>query len=150
MRGGATQAESDGLLAWFACGVSSLCHARFVWRPRIVATSCGALIALGGCGGAAEDKVTEMTDVIVNTSASTRGQAQFVSSGVQISSPLSCDTQPSGEDFTVSCTGTSSDGKRLTMTGTATSVPGGSSLAGSFVGAANGQQVFSTECLGTC
>ena len=116
----------------------------------MVAFAAIALLALGGCGGAAEDKVTEVTDVIVNTAASTRGQAQFVLSGVQISSPLSCDTQPSGEDFTVSCTGTSSDGKALTMTGTATSVPGGSSLAGSFVGVANGQQVFSTECLGSC
>ena len=115
-----------------------------------MASSVAALLVLGGCGGAAEDKVTEVTGVIVNTAASTRGQAQFVSSGVQISSPLSCDTQPSGEDFTVSCTGTSSDGKKLSMTGTATSVPGGSSLAGSFVGVADGQQVFSTDCLGSC
>ena len=127
-----------------------LCQARTVWRIRAAASSVAALLVLGGCGGAAEDKVTEVTDVIVNTAASTRGQAQFVSSGVQISSPLSCDTQPSGEDFTVSCTGTSSDGKKLSMTGTATSVPGGSSLAGSFVGVADGQQLFSTDCLGSC
>ena len=127
-----------------------LCQARTVWRARLVIASSTALLALGGCDGAAEDKVTEVTDVIVNTAASTRGQAQFVSSGVQISSPLSCDTQPSGEDFTVSCTGTSSDGKKLSMTGTATSVPGGSSLAGSFVGVADGQQLFSTDCLGSC
>ena len=123
----------------------SHCVERSERRRQRVAT----LLVLAGCGGAAEDKVTEVTDV-VNTAASTRGQAQFVSSGVQISSPLSCDTQPSGEDFTVSCTGTSSDGKKLSMTGTATSVPGGSSLAGSFVVVTDGQQVFSTDCLGSC
>jgi hypothetical protein len=136
--------------AWLARKAGLLCHAHAVWRTLSVTASAAGLLALGGCSGAAEDKVTEVTDVIVNTAASTRGQAQFVSSGVQISSPLSCDTQPSADDFTISCTGTSSEGKKLSMTGTATSMPGGTSLVGSFVGSADGQQVFSTECLGSC
>ena len=36
------------------------------------------------------------------------------------------------------------------MTGTATSLPGGSSVAGNFVGTAGGTQVFSLDCLGDC
>ena len=91
-----------------------------------------------------------MTAVIVKTAASNRGQAALAEAGVEVSGPLSCTAEPSGDDYTVSCSGTSLDGRAVTVTGTATSVPGGSSVAGNFVGTAGGQQVFSADCLGDC
>jgi hypothetical protein len=91
-----------------------------------------------------------MTDLLVKTAASTQGQAELAASGVEVSGPLSCTTTPTGDDFTVSCSGTSVDGKAVTVTGTATSLPGGSSVAGSFVGTAAGAEVFSLDCLGSC
>jgi len=107
-------------------------------------------MSLVGCGSSGEKQVTEMTEVIVKTAASTRGQAALAAAGVEVSGPLSCTTTPSGDAFTVNCSGTSLDGRQVTVTGTATSVPGGTSVAGNFIGTAGGQQVFSSECLGDC
>ena len=116
-----------------------------------VGFALGAVVLLAsGCGSSGEEQVTKMTDLLVNTAASTQGQAAFVDAGVDVTSALSCNTQPSGDEFTVSCTGTSIDGKPITLTGTATSLPGGSSVAGNFVGTAAGSQVFATDCLGSC
>jgi hypothetical protein len=91
-----------------------------------------------------------MTAVIVKTAAAAQGQVALADKGVEVSGPLSCTAEPSGEEFTVSCSGTSLDGRPVSVTGTATSVPGGSSVAGTFTGSAGGQQVFTTDCLGSC
>jgi hypothetical protein len=107
-------------------------------------------LSLAACGASGEKQVTEMTEVIVRTAASTQGQAALSDAGVDVSGPLSCTTQPKGDQFTVSCTGTSLDGRAVTVSGTATSAPGGTSVAGTFVGTAGGQQVFSSDCLGDC
>jgi hypothetical protein len=109
-----------------------------------------ALLAASACGSGGEEQVTKMTDILVNTAASTQGQAELAAVGVEVSGPLSCNTQPSEDEFTVSCTGTSLDNKPVTVTGTATSLPGGSSVAGDFVGTAAGAQVFAVDCLGDC
>lgn len=116
----------------------------------LVAFLASLLLLTTACGGSGEEKVTQMTDLLVRTAASVQGQAELAEVGVEVSGPLSCATQPAGEDFAVSCTGTSLDGKAVTVSGTATSLSGGSSVAGTFVGTAAGTQVFSTDCLGTC
>ena len=107
-------------------------------------------LALGGCGSSAEEQVGEMTGVIVKTAASSQGQATLAKAGVEVSGPLNCTAEPAGDDFTVSCSATSVDGRAVTLTGTATSVPGGTSVAGQFRATANGQEVWSAECRGTC
>jgi hypothetical protein len=107
-------------------------------------------LSLAACGSSGEKQVTEMTEVIVRTAASTQGQTALSDAGVEVSGPLSCTTSPQGNEFAVSCSGTSLDGRAVTVTGTATSVPGGTSVAGDFVGTAAGQQVFSSDCLGDC
>jgi hypothetical protein len=109
-----------------------------------------SLAVLAGCGSSGEQQVTEMTAVIVKTAAANQGQAALAAKGVDVSGPLNCSVTPAGEDFSVTCSGTSLEGQPVTVSGTATSVPGGGSVAGSFVGTAGGQQVFSTDCLGTC
>lgn len=106
--------------------------------------------SLAGCGSSGTEQVTEMTAVIVKTAAGVQGQAALADAGIEISGPLSCTAEPDGEAFAVSCTGTSLDGRGVTLSGTATSVPGGQSVAGTFVATAGGQQVLSTDCLGQC
>lgn len=115
-------------------------------RHLMVLTS--VVVAVAGCGSSGEQQVEQMTETLVRTAASTEGQAELAGAGVEVSGPLSCQTTPSGDDFEVACTGTALDGRAVTVTGTATSLPGGSSVQGSFVGTAAGAQVFATDCLG--
>lgn len=105
---------------------------------------------MAGCGSDATEQVTEMTAVIVKTAASVQGQVALADAGIEVSGPLSCTAEPDGDNFAVRCSGTSLDGREVTLSGTATSVPGGQSVAGTFVATAGGQQVLSTDCLGQC
>lgn len=119
-------------------------------KAWVLAVSAVALLVVSGCGKSGEQQVAQMTEVLVRTAASVQGQAELAKVGVEVSGPLACTTQPSGDQFTVSCTSTSLDGKAVTVTGTATSLPGGSSVAGNFVGTAGATQVFALDCLGDC
>lgn len=107
-----------------------------------------ALLGLFGCGSSGEDQVKQMTETLVRTAASTQGQAELADAGVEVSGPLSCRTTPSQDEIEVTCEGTALDGRPVTVTGTATSMPGGTSVQGSFVGTAGGTQVFTLDCLG--
>jgi len=89
-----------------------------------------------------------MTEVLLRTAAATQGQAELAAAGVEVSGPLACTTQKQGDAIAVTCTGTSLDGRPVTVSGTATSLPGGTTVAGSFVGTAAGAQVFAKDCLG--
>ena len=89
-----------------------------------------------------------MTETLVRTAASTQGQAELARAGVEVSGPLSCQTTRSGSEIEVTCSGTALDGKPVTVTGTATSMPGGTSVQGSFIGTAGGAKVFTLDCLG--
>ena len=90
----------------------------------------------------------KMTETLVRTAASTQGQSELAKGGVEVSGPLSCQTTPDGDQIDVSCSGTALDGRQVTVTGTATSLPGGTSVQGTFVGSAAGVQVFALDCLG--
>lgn len=107
-----------------------------------------AAVAVAGCGSSGVEQVEQMTETLVRTAASTQGQAELADAGVEVSGPLSCKTTPQGDEIEVDCTGTALDGRAVTVAGTATSLPGGSSVQGTFVGTAAGTQVFATECLG--
>jgi hypothetical protein len=115
-------------------------------RLFVVLSSVGLVIA--GCGSSGEKQVEQMTETLVNTAASTRGQSELAEVGVEVSGPLSCQTTPKGDTFDVACSGTALDGRPVTVTGNATALPGGSSVQGSFVGTAAGTQVFALDCLG--
>lgn len=103
---------------------------------------------LAGCGSGGVEQVQKMEETLVRTAASTQGQAELANVGVEVSGPLSCQTTPSGDQFDISCTGTALDGRAVTVSGTATSLPGGTSVQGNFVGTAAGVQVFAIDCLG--
>ena len=117
-------------------------------RIRLVVALSSVVLVVAGCGSSGEQQVEQMTETLVNTAASTRGQAELADVGVEVSGPLSCQTTPQGDEIEVSCTGTALDGRPVTVDGTATSLSGGTSVAGAFVGTAGGTQVFSLDCLG--
>ena len=117
-------------------------------RIRLVVTLSTVALIVAGCGASGEKQVEQMTETLVNTAASTRGQAELAGVGVEVSGPLSCQTTPKGDTFDVACSGTSLDSRPVTVTGNATSLPGGTSVQGSFVGTAGGTQVFTLDCLG--
>jgi hypothetical protein len=89
-----------------------------------------------------------MTETLVRTAASTQGQAELAGVGVEVSGPLSCQTTQGQDEVEVTCGGTALDGRPVTVTGTATSMPGGTTVQGTFVGTAGGAQVFTLDCLG--
>ena len=89
-----------------------------------------------------------MTETLVKTAAETQGQRELAKVGVEVSGPLTCTTGRNGDDISLSCNGTALDGRQVSVTGTATSAPGGSTVAGQFIGMAAGQQVFALDCLG--
>ena len=115
---------------------------------RFLVALSSAVLVVAGCGSSGEQQVEQMTETLVRTAASTQGQAELADVGVEVSGPLSCQTAPNGEEIEVACTGTALDGRPVTVDGTATSLSGGTSVAGTFVGTAGGTQVFSLDCLG--
>ncbi len=117
-------------------------------RIRIVVVLSSAVLVLAGCGASGEKQVDQMTETLVRTAASTQGQAELAGVGVEVSGPLSCQTTPKGDTYDVACSGTALDGRPITVTGNAVTLPGGTSVQGSFVGAAGGTQVFALDCLG--
>jgi hypothetical protein len=108
----------------------------------------GLALVLAGCGSSGVDQVDQMTETLVRTAASTQGQAELAKVGVEVSGPLSCQTTPQGSDISVDCAGTALDGRPVSVSGTATSMPGGQAVEGTFVGTAGATQVFSLDCLG--
>jgi hypothetical protein len=118
-------------------------------RTRVVGGyALAAALLLVACGGGGEEQVASMTEVLVRTASATQGQAELAAVGVEVAGPLACTTQRDGDAITVSCSGTSLDGRPVAVSGTATSMPGGTAVAGTFVGTAAGTQVFAVDCLG--
>ncbi|HVQ87148.1 MAG TPA: hypothetical protein VMT88_03105 [Actinomycetes bacterium] len=103
---------------------------------------------LAGCGDSGTQQVKDVDELLVRTAASNQGPGVFAKYGADISGPLSCTSSQQSDGVQVSCTGTTLDGKAVQLTGTASSLAGGSSPTGSFVGTVDGQQVFSVSCLG--
>jgi len=109
---------------------------------------CLLVLAVAACGSNGEETVEQVDEVLVRTAAANLGQQELAKAGAQVSGPLSCSTTRQEGGVDISCSGTTVDGRAVEVTGTATSLPGGNTVKGSFVGTASGQQVFSLECLG--
>ena len=90
----------------------------------------------------------DVDELLVRTASSVQGQVALAKLGAQVSGPLSCTSAQTDAGVTVSCTGTTVDGKPVAVSGTATSLPGGNAVKGNFVGTVAGQQVFTSDCLG--
>ena len=118
-------------------------HSAAAFAPVLAALS---LILVSGCNG--EQQVADVDEVLARTAASVQGQAALAKVGVEVSGPLSCTSAQVDGGVSIECTGTSLAGQAVTLSGTATSLPGGSAVKGSFTATANGQQVLTADCLG--
>jgi len=107
-----------------------------------------ALPFLAACGSNGVQQVANMDEVLVRTATSVQGQAALSRAGAEVASPLSCTSSQVDGGVSVSCTGTTVDGKAVQLTGTATSLPGGNAVKGNFVATVDGQQVLTSDCLG--
>ena len=98
------------------------------------------------------DLVDQGTETVVRNLAATAGVGAFEREGFEVDGTLDCEASSSGgaERIEVRCTGSSSDGEELLLEGEATtgSAEIGDAMRGSFVGTADGDEVFQEECLG--
>ncbi len=104
----------------------------------------GSIFGLGACGSA-ERRIGEFA---LRNAASVAGSAEFANKGYPLEHRLRCTATVSTTDekATVACTGTTKDGRPVTLDGQADNQK---DLRGSFVGKVGGNAIFSRDCLGT-
>ena len=119
---------------------STLAAVLFLPLPHLVPLPCGGVQGLA----------TDVTEAAVAQG----GQDEFTTAGITLDGDLDCAATPSANattdadgvasDYSVSCTGTTTDGKEVTLEGDTSNPP--------FVGKVDGEEVFSRDCLGdeTC
>ena len=123
---------------------------------RIAVVSVVMLVGLAAGTACTEDQrgdlVDQGTEVVVRNLAATAGAGAFEREGFEVDGTLDCEASSSGgaEQIEVRCTGSSTEGDELVLEGDATtgSADIGDAVRGSFVGTADGREVFLEECLG--
>jgi hypothetical protein len=122
---------------------------------RIAVVSIVALFGLAGLACTEDqrgDLVDQGTEVVVRNLVATAGAGAFEREGFEVDGTLDCEASSSGgaEQIEVRCTGSSTEGEELVLEGDATtgSAEIGDVVRGSFVGTADGREVFQEECLG--
>src|SRR5438093_7264136 len=96
-----------------------------------------------------DDSIEAMARYIVGANST----KAFENEGVVVAGDLQCTATPTSgafvSDYSVECTGTSTEGEKLAVEATLRAKPGpGGSPQGSFVGTADGKEVFSKDCFG--
>ena len=122
---------------------------------RVTVVSAVVLLAFAGISCTEEqrgDLVDQGTEAVVRNIAAAAGAGAFEREGFEVDGPLDCEASSSGgaERIEVRCTGSSTEGEELVLEGDATtgSAEIGDAVRGSFVGTADGDEVFKEECLG--
>jgi hypothetical protein len=134
------------------------------FRPQLLLGAVLSLALLGACSSDDVDDAAESVSTAVDEAsndavetaarniASAQGEDEFSAANIDIDGDLTCEANAddAAEAVDISCTGTSADGQALTLEGTTDEIPGASvtELEGSFVGTADGQEVFSVDTLG--
>jgi hypothetical protein len=103
-------------------------------------------------GDAVEEASNDAVEATARNIASAQGEDEFSAADIEIEGDLTCEAtaDDAADSVDISCTGTSTDGQDLTLEGTTDEIPGASvtELEGSFVGTADGEEVFSVDTLG--
>ena len=103
---------------------------------------------------AVDEGTDDAAEAAARNLASAQGEDEFSAAGVDIEGDLTCEATATASDqvdtMQISCTGTSTDGQALALEGTTDEVPGASvtELEGTFVGTADGTEVFNVDTLG--
>jgi hypothetical protein len=119
--------------------------------PAVLLATSAVLVmaaALAGCDDTEKqlDKAKqEVGEFAVRNAAAVAGSAAFYENGHPLDKRLTCRADITSDNkATLTCTGTTKDGKPVTLDGTA---DGDSVEKGSYVGKVDGQEVFSKDCL---
>ena len=142
-------------------------HTDRTHRTHVLLAAVLSLALLGACSSddddGADDVAEDVGDAVDETSndaieatarniASAQGEDEFSAADIDIDGDLTCEASAddAADAVDISCTGTSTDGQDLTLEGTTDEIPGASvtELEGTFVGTADGQEVFSVDTLG--
>lgn len=103
-------------------------------------------------GDAVGEVGNDAVEVLARNLASAQGEDEFAAIDIEVDGDLTCEAAMTAEasEVDISCTGTSTDGQELAMVGQTSEVPGASAteLEGTFVGSADGEEVFSVDTLG--
>ena len=136
------------------------------FRAQLLLAPALSLALLGACSDdedGADEAAEDVTDAVDEASndavettarniASAQGEDEFSAADIDVEGDLTCEASADEEADAVdiSCTGTSTDGQDLALEGTTDEIPGESvtELEGSFVGTADGEEVFSVDTLG--
>ena len=117
----------------------------------------GLIIVLvaGGLGACSEGQelVDDTAELAARTIAAEGGEEGFANAGIEVDGDLECtSTSEGGADrVSVTCTGSGVDGEELAVEASVVMQGGdsGDEARGTFVGTADGEEVFSEECIGT-
>jgi hypothetical protein len=106
-------------------------------------------IGFAGCSSDAEKELNHAKEKIgefaIRNAAAIAGSAAFKENGYPLEKRLVCTANVTSDNTaTLACTGTTKDGKPVTLDGTADDDSAGK---GSFVGKVDGHEVFSQDCL---
>ena len=136
------------------------------FRAQLLLAPALSLALLGACsddddgvddaaedvGDAVDEASNDAIEAAARNIASAQGEDEFSDAGIDLEGDLSCEANADeGADAVdISCTGTSTDGQDLALDGTTDEIPGASvtELEGTFVGTADGEEVFSVDTLG--
>jgi hypothetical protein len=103
-------------------------------------------------GDAVDEASSDAVEATARNIASAQGEDEFSAADIDIEGDLTCEAtaDEAADAVEISCSGTSTDGQDLALEGTTDEIPGASvtELEGSFVGTADGEQVFSVDTLG--
>lgn len=101
---------------------------------------------------AVDEGTNDAAETAARNLASAQGEDEFSAAGVDVEGDLTCEATASDQVDTmqINCTGTGTDGQALALEGTTNEVPGASvtELEGTFVGTADGTEVFNVDRLG--
>lgn len=121
---------------------------------KMVRVGVVVLMLVGMTAACTKEQAQEFADDTVELAArkvAEEGGAQkFSDEGIEVEGDLAC-TATSDVDskaVSVDCTGTSTDGQDLTLTGQLSVADGEIVDSSGFVGTADGEEVFSADCVG--
>lgn len=124
---------------------------------RSLGVALSLLLVAGLAAGCSKEDRQELADntveLVARNVAAEGGEAEFSKEGVEVSGDLDCSATSEGgaESLTFSCTGSSADGQDLTLDGEFTTADGEIVGSGTFVGKADGEEIFTVDCVGeTC
>lgn len=128
------------------CSSSNRADARSAASSAVSTASSNAAQAADQAKGALGDASQSIRETALRNAVAVAGARAFGDAGHPVKGPLDCKaSSPERNVFTVTCTGTTEDGKPVSVSGQQQA-----GAKSNFVGTLAGQQIFSKECLGNC